>query len=210
MPARARARIGPQHGRMQGPDIDRRIENLVTLGTIASVDYATARVRVEAGGMMTAPLPWLTARAGNARTWWPPSVGEQVLLLCPGGDPARGVVLPGIYTTASPAPADGEKLHHTAYPDGAVVSYDAEAHQLTATLPAGGKADVTAPGGVHITGDTLITGKLHVTDTVQLDADAHCSATVTADTDVKGGGKSLKTHGHTGVTPGSGNSGPPA
>lgn len=194
---------------MNGPDVDRRIENILQLGTIASVDYANARVRVKAGGLLTAPLPWLTPRAGSARTWWPPSVGEQVLLLSPGGDPARGVVLPGLYTTANAAPGMGEKLHQTTYDDGAVVSYDAETHTLTATLPDGATAALTATGGVSITGDVTVNGKLHVTQDSSFDSNVDCSKTITASTDVVGGGIRLKTHVHTGVTAGSDPSGPP-
>lgn len=194
---------------MHGPDVDRRIENLLQLGTIASVDYANARVRVKAGGLLTAALPWLTPRAGDARTWWPPSVGEQVLLFSPGGDPARGVVLTGIYSDAHAAPASGEKLHQATYPDGAVVSYDADAHALTATLPDGATATLTASGGVTVTGDVTINGKLHVTEDSNFDANLDCAQTVTADTDCLGGGISLKNHVNTGVTSGSAVSGPP-
>lgn len=48
-----------------------------------------------------------------------------------------------------------------------------------------------------------ITGKLHVTDEVTADK------SVTATTDVVGGGKSLKSHTHSGVQTGGGNTGPP-
>ena len=194
---------------MHAADVDRRIENLLQLGTIASVDLQAARVTVTAGELTTAPLPWLAARAGDARSWWPPSLGEQVLLLAPGGDLKRAMVLPAVFSTAHPAPANADQLHHIEYPDGAVIEYDAAAHALKATLPDGATADITATGGIHATGDVTITGKLHVTDTVQLDADTRCSATVTADTDVKGGGISLKTHVHTGVTAGGSVSGLP-
>jgi len=194
---------------MQAPDIDRRIENLLMLGTIASVDLQAGRCTVKSGDLLTAPIPWLGRRAGDARTWSPPSVGEQVLLVSPGGDPRRGLALTGVFSDAYPAPADREKLDHTTYADGAVIEYDAVAHKLTATLPDGATADITATGGIHATGDVTITGKLHVTDTVQLDADAHCNATVTADTDVVGGGIKLKTHVHTGVSAGGSVSGPP-
>lgn len=65
--------------------------------------------------------------------------------------------------------------------------------------PAGHIVNVVAPGGMTITTPTL-----HITGDVNVDQ------TVTATTDVVGGGKSLKTHVHTGVTSGSSNSGPPA
>lgn len=202
-------RSGPQHGGMHAADIDRRIENLLQLGTIASVDLQAKRCTVKVGDLVTAPIPWLEQRAGATRTWSPPSDGEQVLLLSPGGDPKRGVVLRGVYSTANPAPADREKLDHATYADGAVIEYDAVAHKLTATLPDGATADITASGGIHATGDVTITGKLRVTDTVQLDSDVHCDATVTSDTDVVGGNVSLKNHPTTGVTAGSDLSGPP-
>jgi len=64
--------------------------------------------------------------------------------------------------------------------------------------PAGQIVNVTAPGGMTITTPTL-----HIT------GDVNCDKTVTATTDVMGGGKSLKTHVHTGVTSGGGTSGPP-
>ncbi len=193
-----------QHGRMDTPDLARRLENLLMLGTVAAVDHAAARCRVQVGELLTTAVPWLVDRAGGARTWWAPSVGEQVLLLSPGGDPARAVVLPAIYCTAHPAPEGAaDTAHVTTYDDGAVIAYDPAQHQLTATLPAGGKASLVAPAGVQITGDVDITGKLHVTDDVTVDT------TLTATTDVIVAGIKLKTHTHTGVTAGTGVTGGP-
>lgn len=196
-------------------ELSRRLENLLREGVVASVDHVAGLCTVKSGELTTAPIKWLTERAGNARTWWAPSVGEQVLLLCPGGEPTRAKVLQGIYSTDAPRPAGADTAHVTTYPDGALVSYDPEAHQLTATLPAGGKADLTAPGGVHITGDTTITGKLNVSGDTDLGAKLHVAGdttvdtTLTASTDVVGGGISLKNHLTTNVTAGTGLSGKP-
>lgn len=49
-------------------DLNRRIENIVRLGTIAEVDCAHAKAKVKSGGILTDWLPWVTARAGNVRT----------------------------------------------------------------------------------------------------------------------------------------------
>jgi phage baseplate assembly protein V len=196
-------------------ELSRLLHNLLRLGTIASVDAAAARCTVATGQLVTRPIPWLTARAGDAGTWWAPSIGEQVLLLSPGGDLDCAVALPAIVSTTHPRPDGADGAHVVHYPDGALISYDPAAHQLTATLPSGGTADITADGGVHITGDTTITGKLHVTDTTQLDAtltvdaDADISGTATAQTDVVGGGISLKNHKHSGVQSGASLTGPP-
>ena len=87
-------------------EVDRRLANIVTLGSIAAVDVANAVAQVQIGGILTDWLPWLTARAGNDITWWAPEVGEQVVILSPSGDLAQGVVLPGLYQTAHPAPSN--------------------------------------------------------------------------------------------------------
>lgn len=194
---------------MHDAAIHRKLENLITPGIIDSVDLAAARCRVATGDLLTAPLPWITLRAGASRTWWAPTTGEQVVLLAPGGDLARGIVLPALYSDALPAPSQQDQLNLAVYPDGAVISYDAASHVLTATLPSGGKVQLAAPGGVEVTGDVTITGKLHATDKATFDADVACAATVTAATDVIGGGIKLKTHKHTGVSSGASVSGPP-
>lgn len=184
-------------------ELNRLLHNLLRFGVVESVDHAAGTCTVRTGALVTRPMPWLVQRAGDARTWWAPSVGEQVLLLCPGGDTTRGVVMPAIYSTAAARPAGSDTAHVTSYPDGAQVSYDPDAHKLVALLPGGGTASLTAPGGVQITGDTSITGKLHVSSDVTVDTK------LTAADDVFGGGISLKTHTHIGVTPGTGSSGVP-
>ena len=110
----------------------RLISNLIRTGTVAEVDHATARVRVTIGELLTAWLPWLEQRAGTTRTWSPPTVGEQVAVLSPGGDLAAAIVLTGIYRQAHPAPSQSADVWHTVMPDGAVIEYDHAAHRLLA------------------------------------------------------------------------------
>jgi len=167
-------------------------DRLIRLGTVASVDLAGATCTVNLdSGVVAGPLKWIERRAGATRTWSPPSVGEQVMLICPGGEIGAGLVLRGIFSTAHPAP--GNTLAElTEYADGAIISYDPVAHALTVTLPDGGTAAITAPGGVTITGPLHVTGP------------------ITSDADVTGAGTSLHTHHHTGVATGSGVTGAPA
>lgn len=105
-------------------DLLRRLENVLRPGTIAAVDHAAARVRVASGDLLTGWLAWIESRAGNVRTWCPPSVGEQCLVLAPGGDLAAGWVLVGSASEAHPAPSASASLHRTQYPDGSTVDYD--------------------------------------------------------------------------------------
>jgi len=181
---------------MTALDPQKLIGDTLRLGTIETIDLAQASCRVRVGEIVTGDIPWFAARAGATRTWSPPSVGEQCLLICPEGDEEAGLALLGIYSDANPAPS-AEDLHLVLFKDGALISYDPKSHELAANLPAGGKLSVNAPGGVSIVGPVHVEGAVT------------CSETITADQDVVGGGKSLKDHVHTKVQAGGAVSGPP-
>ncbi|WP_153075781.1 phage baseplate assembly protein V [Paraburkholderia bonniea] len=139
---------------MDSNEIQRQARNAVRKGSVLAVDHARALCRVAVGnpaegdGLETNWIPWIAAAAGETRDWNPPTAGEQVILLCPMGDPAQGVALRGIYSDAAAAPSQRATVHQIAYPDGAVVQYDHAARALECTLPAGGTAIISVPGGV--------------------------------------------------------------
>jgi len=86
-------------------ELNRRIENIVRLGVIAQVRLGQpARCRVRTGGLLSNWVPFFSLRAGGSagRTWWPPVVGEQCVLLCPGGDLLQGVALVGLFSDSMP------------------------------------------------------------------------------------------------------------
>lgn len=173
------------------PDPRRIIGNIVQLGTIESVNLGEATCRVRVGQIVTGDIPWVVQRAGGTRTWSPPTIGEQCILICPEGDTESGFAILGVFSDANPAPSD-QDIDLIRYADGATISYDANNHALVAVLAAGGTAAVTAPGGITITGDVTVTG------------------TLTATTDVVGAGVSLKNHKHGGVQAGGAQTGAPA
>lgn len=105
-------------------ELARRLANIVRLGTVAHIDPAQARIRVQSGALLTDWLPWLTHRAGTTRCWSAPTVGEQVLLISPSGDTAQAVALPALYANDNPAPSASMPEHVIVYPDGAVISYN--------------------------------------------------------------------------------------
>lgn len=139
---------------MDANELTRLLLNLIRKGSVTEIDHAAKRCRVESGDLTTNWISWLTLRAGTTRTWNPPTVGEQVVLFAPGGDAADAVALCGIYSDDAPAPSDSPSLNTTHYPDGAVIEYDHETHALTATLPAGGSAVLTAPASVTVNTQT--------------------------------------------------------
>ncbi|AOD13552.1 phage baseplate assembly protein V [Xanthomonas fragariae] len=179
------------------------LSNAIRLGTVAEVNLATARCRVQVGEMLTDYLPWVVTLAGTTIIWSAPSIGEQVVVLSPAGDLADGLVLRGLYSDQFAAPAASDTLHVLRFADGAQIHYDTDAHALQATLPSGGTASITADGGITLNGPLTVNG------TTQINGDATITGTATATTDVLGGGISLKHHKTTGVTAGSALSGGP-
>lgn len=119
---------------MDSAEILRLLENLLRLGTVAEVQHAKPpRVRVKTGGITTDWLPWVERRAGGTRTWSPPTIGEQVLLLCPSGEPRNGVVLCGIPSDDIDVPSHSADETVTLYADGATTTYNHASGTLSVT-----------------------------------------------------------------------------
>ncbi len=117
-------------------DLIRRMDNILRPGKVSAVNHDAARVRVKLGeNLLTAWLPYFARRAGNTIDWDPPEVGEQVLVLAPGGELGGGFVLTGLYSSAHPAPSKNAQLRLRKYPDGLELSYDHSAHALTISRP---------------------------------------------------------------------------
>lgn len=186
--------------------------NLVRKGTVIAVDHDNELCRVECGELQTNWIHWLSLAAGDTRDWNPPEVGEQVLVLSPGGELADGVVLRGISSEDRPAPSHKPSAHTRTYPDGATIEYDHEAHALVAVLPAGATVLLEAPGSVTVKTTTATVEADQVlvkADSITLDAltttctgalsvkgAIETSAGVKAAADVTGAGVSLSKHIH--------------
>lgn len=176
---------------------------LIRVAVVASVDLAagTCTVTLDEAGeggddAESPPVRWLHSRMGETRAWLPPAVGEQGLLLCPGGELGAAVFVGGLHCNAFPPPID-EQVALLRFKDGAVFSYDPDAHELLLQLPSGATTVLVSDGGIDLQGDVKIAGALDV------------SATITASEDVIGGGKSLKDHRHSGVAAGGSQTGAP-
>jgi phage baseplate assembly protein V len=170
-------------------ETDRRLGNLVRIGTVAQLNAAQALVTVDLGDLVTDWLPWIAARAGGNRHWAAPEPGEQVLVLSPSGELAQGIVLPAIYQDAFPANAASADIERTTYGDGSTVEYNRAAHRLTVNVGAGtvvvNCSQATVNGNVQVNGSVNVTG------------------------DVVAGGISLINHTHPGVSRGGARTDPP-
>lgn len=144
-------------------ELNRRLENLIRIGTIAAIDHATHRVRVDSGELLTDWLKWRTGRAGATRSWSPPTIGEQVMILSPSGELGNGIVLPSIFSDVFDSPSSSASEHVIEFPDGARLSYD----HASGALSASGIQTATIQAAVSVTLDTPLThctGKLTVDD----------------------------------------------
>lgn len=206
-------------------DIVRTLTNLIRIGVIADVKGDKARVQL-APHLCTTWLQWANARAGNARTWWPPSIGEQVIVFSPEGDLTKGKILAGLYTDDAPAPETNSLVNAAHYPDGAVVRYDAETHALSAILPTGSTANIKADnvtvdakntlctGDVEILGDLIVHGISALNNGATVNGgDGSAALTINGDIDatgdIKAGEISLRYHKTKGIKRGDDISGEP-
>lgn len=142
-------------------ETERRLANAVRYAKITAVDPGAGRARVTFGGETeSAWLPFAAGRAGSARIWAPPSVGEQVIVVCPGGDTAQGVIAGSLASESFPAPSgDGEAV---AMQLGAVtITVSADG----AVIAVGGVSFAISAGGVAITGGTITHNGLNIGDT---------------------------------------------
>jgi phage baseplate assembly protein V len=111
-------------------EIMRLITNLIRTGTVSEVDADKWQCRVKTGDLETNWINWLTCRAGNTRTWWQPSIGEQVVLLSLGGNLETAFALPAIYSDAFPPPDYSENGSTTVFNDGGWFQYEPDTGQL--------------------------------------------------------------------------------
>lgn len=211
-------------------DLNRRLENLIRFGTIKTINPSKPipRVIVNLGDIDTPEIRCMNVRAGADATWDMPSDGEECVVVSPCGEIGpTSFVLYGFYNDDHPAPSDDLNKKIRMFADGCVIAYDVSDHHLSAILPIGGTAVLTADGGVIVNGNTTINGDLtlngnqttngstvisgnHTVGGSQLvQGSSHSTGHFSTEDDVTAGDISLKNHKTSGVQPGSGTSGEP-
>ncbi|QEY03403.1 baseplate assembly protein [Acinetobacter baumannii] len=194
-------------------DANRRLENIVRFGTIKTINPSKPipRVIVNLGDIETPEIRCLNIRSGDDSTWDMPSINEECVVISPCGDIGpTSFVLYGFYNDDHPAPSDDLNKKIRMFADGCVIAYDVAAHHLSAVLPSGGTAVLTADGGVTVNGDTTINGNLQVNGSTAMTGNntvggsqlvqgsSHSSGTFSSDGDVTASGISLTGHTHPG------------
>lgn len=130
-----------------------------------------------------------------------PSPGAEGVLLAVGGNSDHGVLVV----------VDDRRYRPKGLAEGEVCLYDKTGTRITLKangdveiVPSSGvlkvTADVEVDGDISTTGNVEVTGDVDVTGKVDADGNVSSDGTVTGATDVVGGGKSLKSHTHSGST----------
>ena len=194
-------------------DANRRLENIVRFGTVKTINPSKPipRVIVNLGDIETPEIRCLNIRSGDDATWDMPSINEECVVISPCGDIGpTSFVLYGFYNDDHPAPSDDLNQKIRMFADGCVIAYDVAAHHLSAVLPSGGTAVLTADGGVTVNGDTTINGNLQVNGSTAMTGNntvggsqlvqgsSHSSGTFSSGGDVTASGISLTGHTHPG------------
>ena len=194
-------------------DANRRLENIVRFGTVKTINPSKPipRVVVNLGDIETPEIRCLNIRSGDDATWDMPSINEECVVISPCGDIGpTSFVLYGFYNDDHPAPSDDLNQKIRMFADGCVIAYDISAHHLSAFLPSGGTAVLTADGGVTVNGDTTINGNLQVNGSTAMTGNntvggsqlvqgsSHSSGKFSSDGDVTASGISLTSHNHPG------------
>lgn len=162
-------------------ELNRLINNLARLGTIAEVDHAARTVRVKTGDNTTAWLAWPADVGKNYVRWKPLAVGIQVIMLCPSGDLSQGVIVGTLYTDSQAPSETSDTVDVIEFSDGTSIAYNSDSSTLTidgpdavvinctnasvtasenAVIDAGGNAEISAGGNAEISavGDVAATG----------------------------------------------------
>ena len=186
-------------------EILRRLENIVRFGTIAAVRHGKpARCRVKTGNLTTNWVQWFAGRAGgrSGRKWWPPVVGEQCMLIAPGGDLLNAVALPGIYSDAMAQGSESPTASRTDWSETEFFEHDSATGQLQAMVERGITLGVNGGASIAMSRDSITLraggGELVID-----------AAGVHGTPDVFAGNISLRRHRHRDVEPGKGTSGAP-
>lgn len=209
-------------------EIERRMQNLLRLGTIAEIDNAQHLVRVKTGDILTQWLEYPADIGNNYHRWRPVRIGQQVLIACISGEINNALIVSMLYDNANPPPNTSASQDVIAFDDGTTLTYDSAESRLTAAcvgdvdVTSGGKINATAATSITLDApQTTITGRCTVEKLLTYLGGMAGSGSAGGGTavikgsikveagDVTADGINLKTHTHGGVQSGSNSTGGP-
>jgi phage baseplate assembly protein V len=155
-------------------DLQKRLSNTIKRGRVNSVDFNVVppliKVEIE-DGIVTDWVPFVTGGTsdGSVSVWQPIALNTQVIMICEAGDFNNGVVIASLPDAGNPPPGNQPNLHITKYSDGTTVTYDTDAHFLSAAIAENGTAQLTCTtltvdGAIHATGNITTDANMGAVD----------------------------------------------
>lgn len=142
-------------------DLGRRLANIIRIGVIFTIDYETARARVKIGKLETNWLPWVNANSGKNKSWNPPEIDEQVIILSPSGELNQAIILPSLYKNN--APENSSNIQSTIFKDGSKVTFDHSSGNLDLNIK--GSTTIKVSGNAIIeSSNILLKGDINLGD----------------------------------------------
>lgn len=153
--------------------------NWIRIGEVSTVDPVKCTATVvfdDEDGFVSDNLPIIQRNTQDVKDYWLPAVGEDVLcLFLPCGE-EDGFILGSFYADEIEPPTSSETKRYTEYPDGTVIEYDWEAHELKVT--GAKKIKVTAPD-IEFVGNLSVDGDITTTGDVAADGEVTAKAKTT-------------------------------
>lgn len=136
-------------------EIERRLAGSMRHGTVAEVDAARGRMRLDMGpstdgGRTLSPWVPYAQIAGALKVHAPPSPGQQMTLLAPGGDLRQSVAVPLTFSDAEPSPSSADDEHVLTFGDVTITINGG-----SITLAVGGSTIVVDGGAITMNAGTI-------------------------------------------------------
>jgi len=137
-------------------ELERRINNLIQVGTVVEIDESRALARVNILGRVTDFLPVKMIGNSFVKVFIPIRVNEQVLVVCPFGNANSGFIIPSIFNVNCKEPSGSN-------PDTAIIEFaggvriDSDGKTVNVTAPV--NVNVTAATATVSAANTIITSE---------------------------------------------------
>ena len=137
-------------------ELERRLNNIVQVGTVVEIDKSKALARVNILGRVTDFLPVKMIGNSFVKVFIPIRVNEQVLVVCPYGNANSGFIIPSIFNVNCKEPSGSN-------PDKAIIEFsggvriDSDGKTVNVIAPV--NVNVTAATATITAANTIITSK---------------------------------------------------
>ena len=151
-------------------DLERRVANTVRHGTVHEVNAGEGWVRIDLGDgddgkHLSAKIPY-AQMAGGLKLHSPPTVGQQMTMISPGGDAAQAVAMPLTWSESTASPSDQGDEHVLTFGSARIElrgnelvvtmgGFTLNISSSAATFSVGGVSHVISGGGVETSGGML-------------------------------------------------------